>query len=278
MASFTQTRRDSDAGETPGARTSLCAGETAHTIKRRRFAEFKDLFVGPVAALSTEQNLLVKRELLESLSRRSVYWMALLLVESPFWFVFGSWIKTSDIDPLFRVVWMLGLWGMVTPLAAYLLKKTMALPKHAGVSTVEQMHWAWIALVMLTSFWWAAASFGLNPPNFVVLHGFHFRLARYGFLELTMISQAFTLLLLAPSFRAALGSLVIGTIPFGFNIAPLLFINRPGMFDWYTAQIIGYGVIAWFICNDQQRTCVKAFPYTDRDRRVPVAKKPVYFQ
>ena len=169
MASCTQTPRDSDAGEKPGAGTSLCAGETAHTIERRRFAEFMNLFVGPVAALSTEQNLLVKRELLQSLSRRSVYWIALLLVGSPFWFVFGSWIKTSDSYPLFRVVWILGLWGMVAPLAAYLLKKTMALPKHAGVSAVEQMHWAWAALVMLTSFWWAAASFGLIPPNFVVL-------------------------------------------------------------------------------------------------------------
>jgi two-component system, sensor histidine kinase len=85
----------------------------------------------------------------------------------------------------------------------------------------------------------------------------YFRFARYGFLELTMIGQAFTLLLLAPSFRAALGSLVIGIIPFGFNIAPYFFVSRPGMFDWYTAQIIGYCVVAWFICNDQQRTTVK---------------------
>ncbi|WP_217497474.1 ATP-binding response regulator [Trinickia violacea] len=216
-----------------------------------------NLFVGPVAALSTEQNLLVKRELLQSLSRRSVYWIALLLAGSPFWFVFGSWIKTPDMYPLFRVVWILGLWGMAAPFAAYLLKKTMALPERAGVSAVEQMHWAWAALVMLTSFWWAAASFGLTPPNFVVLHGYYFRFARYGFLELTMISQAFTLLLLAPSLRAALGSLVTGTIPFGFNIAPLFFIYRPGMFDWYSAQLIGYCVIAWFICNDQQRICVK---------------------
>ncbi|WP_176078892.1 hybrid sensor histidine kinase/response regulator [Paraburkholderia tuberum] len=257
MASCTRTPRDSDAGEKPGARTSLCAGETAHTIERRRFAEFMNLFVGPVAALSAEQNLLVKRELLQSLSRRSVYWIALLLVGSPFWFVSGSWIETSDIYPLFRVVWILGLWGIAAPLAAYLLKKTMTLPKHASVNAVEQMHWAWAALVMLTSFWWAAASFGLIPPKFVVLHGYYFRFGRYGFLELTMICQAFTLLLLAPSLRAALGALVIGTIPFGFNMAPLFFINRPGMFDWYTAQIIGYCVVAWFICNDQQRTCVK---------------------
>ncbi|SAL05313.1 integral membrane sensor hybrid histidine kinase [Caballeronia arationis] len=257
MASRTQKTRDSDAGEKPGAGTSLCAGESAHTIGRRRFPEFMNLLVGPVAAVSTEQNVLVKRELLQLLSRRSVYWIALLLVGSPFWFVFGSWIKTSDNYPWFRVVWILGLWGMAAPMAAYLLKRTTALPKHAGVSVVEQMHWAWAALVMLTSFWWAAASFELIPPNFVVLHGYFFRFARYGFLELTMIGQAFTLLLLAPSFRAALGSLVIGTIPFGFNIAPLLFINRPGMFDWYSAQLIGYCVIAWFICNDQQRACIR---------------------
>ncbi|MFK4447233.1 signal transduction histidine kinase/CheY-like chemotaxis protein, partial [Caballeronia udeis] len=256
MASCTQTRGDSDADEKPAASSSLSASETVHN-ERRRFAECVNLFLGPVAALGTEQSLLVKRELLVSLSRRSIYWIALLLVGSPFWFVYGSWIKTSDIYPLFRVVWILGLWGMAAPLAAYLLKKTMALPKHASANAVEQMHWAWAALLMLTSFWWAAASFGLTPPNFVVLHGYHFRFARYGFLELTMISQAFTLLLLAPSFRAALGSLVIGTIPFGFNMAPLLFIKRPGMFDWYTAQMIGYCVIAWFICNDQQRTCVK---------------------
>ncbi|WP_167760208.1 sensor histidine kinase [Paraburkholderia pallida] len=215
-----------------------------------------NLFAGPIAVLSAEQNLLVKRELLQSLSRRSVYWIALLLIGSPFWFVMGSWIQTSDVYPWFRVVWILGLWAIAVPSAACLLKKTMTLPEHAGVRAVEQMHWAWAGLVMLTSFWWAAASFGLTPPTFVVLHGYYFRFARYGFMELTMISHAFTLLLLAPSFRAALGALVIGTVPFGFNMAPLLFTHRPGMFDWYTAQLIGYCVIVWFICNDQLRTCV----------------------
>jgi two-component system, sensor histidine kinase len=259
MASCTRTPRDSDASEKPGARTSLRAGETTQTIERRRFADFVNLFVGPVAALSAEQNLLVKRELLQSLSRRSVYWIALLLVVSPFWFVVGAWTKSSDIYPWFRVVWIVGLWGLAAPFAAYLLKKTMLLPKLAGVSAVEQLHWAWAALVMLTSFWWAAASFGLEPPIYIsgFIHGPYFRFARYGFVELTMISQAFTLLLLAPSFRAALGALLVGTIPFAVNLAPLLFIYRPGQFDWYTAQLIGYCVVAWYICNDQQLICVK---------------------
>jgi len=72
-----------------------------------------------------------------------------------------------------------------------------------------------------------------------------------------MISYAFNLLLLAPSLRATLGSLVFGAIPFGFSMAPALFINRPGMFDWNTAQLIGYCFMAWFICNDQKRACVK---------------------
>ncbi|TCG03425.1 hypothetical protein BZM27_48575, partial [Paraburkholderia steynii] len=28
------------------------------------------------------------------------------------------------------------------------------------------------------------------------------------------------------------------------------------MFDWYTAQLVGYCFMAWFICNDQKRSCV----------------------
>ncbi|WP_429501530.1 histidine kinase dimerization/phospho-acceptor domain-containing protein [Paraburkholderia youngii] len=28
------------------------------------------------------------------------------------------------------------------------------------------------------------------------------------------------------------------------------------MFDWYSAQIIGYCVIAWYVCNAQQLICV----------------------
>ena len=257
MASCTRTPRDSGACETPGPGPSLYADERASIVAHRRFSELANLFVGPVATLSTEQKLRVERELLQLLSRRSVYWIALLVVGSPFWFVFGSWIEKPDRYPLFRVVWILGLWGIVAPLAAYLLKKTAALPKDASVTAVDQMHWAWAALVMLTSFWWAAASFGLIPPNSVFSHGHYFRFARYGFLELTMIGQAFALLLLAPSFRAVFGSLLIGIIPFGCNIAPYFFVARPGMFDWYAAQVIGYCVVAWFICNDQQRTCVK---------------------
>ncbi|KXU84816.1 hypothetical protein CI15_21155 [Paraburkholderia monticola] len=175
-----------------------------------------------------------------------------MLIGSSLWFVFGVW----DI-PWFRDVWLAGLWGMAAPLATYLLKKTTALPKHAGNDAIEQMHWAWAALVMLTSFWWAAGSFGLSAPDFSLLHGYYFKLRRYNFMELTMISHAFTLLLLAPSVRATLGSLVFGAIPFGFSMAPVLFIKRPGMFDWNTAQLIGYCVMAWFICNDQKRACAK---------------------
>ena len=257
MASCIPTRRDSDAGEEPGARTSPDVSETVHKIERRRFAEFVNLFLGPVAALSPEQNLLVKRELLGSLSRRTVYWIALLLVGSPLWFVCGRWDQNFRYFALFRAVWIFGLWGFVAPVAAYLLKKTIALPKHVGVDAIEQMHWTWVALVMVTSFWWAAGSFGLSPPTFRILHGYYFVFGRYNFLELTMISQAFTLLLLAPSLRATLGSLVFGAIPFAFSMAPALYINRPGMFDWNTAQLVGYCILAWFICNDQKRACVR---------------------
>ncbi|WP_031363049.1 hybrid sensor histidine kinase/response regulator [Caballeronia sordidicola] len=271
MASGTQTRGDSDAGEKPGVRTSLSAGETVQKIERRRFAEFVNLFLGPVAALSSEQTLLVKRELLVSLSRRAVYWIVLLSVGSSFLFVCGSWIKTSDIFLLFRFVWVLGLWGMATPMATYLLKKTMALPKHAGTNAIEQMHWAWAALVMLTSFWWAAGSFGLTPPDYSS-HAPYLQFTRPGFLEYTLISHAFTVLLLAPSLRATLGSLVFGAIPFGFSMAPALFINRPGMLVWYSAQLIGYCFIAWFIFYNQKRACVKGVILDEARSRAEAAK------
>ncbi|MGX6999529.1 ATP-binding response regulator [Caballeronia sp. KNU42] len=271
MASGTQTRGDSDAGEKPGARTSPSAGETVQKIERRRFAEFVNLFLGPVAALSSEQTLLVKRELLVSLSRRAVYWIVLLSVGSSFLFVCGSWIKTSDTFLLFRFVWVLGLWGMATPMATYLLKKTMALPKHAGTSAIEQMHWAWAALVMLTSFWWAAGSFGLTPPDYSS-HAPYVQFTRPGFLEYTLISHAFTVLLLAPGLRATLGSLLFGAIPFGFSMAPALFINRPGMLVWYSAQLLGYCFIAWFIFYNQKRACVKGVILDEARSRAEAAK------
>ncbi|MBB5503757.1 signal transduction histidine kinase, partial [Paraburkholderia sp. MM5384-R2] len=270
MASCTRTRDDSDAGEKLGASTSLSASETVHN-ERPRFAELVNLFLGPAAALSPEQNLVVKRELLGSLSRRAVYWIVLLSVGSALLFVFGSWIKTSAVYLLFRVVWVLGLWGVATPAATYLLKKTMALPKHAGANEIEQMHWAWTALVILTSFWWAAGSFGLTPPDFSG-HAAYSKLARYGFFEYTLISHAFTLLLLAPSLRATLGSLVLGAIPFGFSIAPSLFVYRPGMLVWFTAQLIGYCFIAWFIFHNQKRAYVKGVILDEARSQAEAAK------
>ncbi|BCG00454.1 hypothetical protein PPGU19_050220 [Paraburkholderia sp. PGU19] len=130
----------------------------------------------------------------------------------------------------------------------------MALPKHAGVNAVEQMHWAWAALVILTSVWWAAGSFGLIPVQ-VQVHGIGS--GRIGFLELTLIGDTFTVLLLAPSLRATLGSLVLGTIPFGFSVGEFLLIKRPGIFDWYMGQLIGYCLIAWFLCYNQKRARIK---------------------
>ena len=76
-------------------------------------------------------------------------------------------------------------------------------------------------------------------------------------MELTLISDTFTVLLLAPSLRATLGSLVLGTIPFGFSVGIIVFINRPGMLYWYAAQLTGYCFIAWFFCQNQKRACVK---------------------
>ncbi|KAA1003453.1 hybrid sensor histidine kinase/response regulator [Paraburkholderia panacisoli] len=260
MVSGTQTRRDFDVGETPGARISLSGSETAHKIGRRRFGEFVNLVRGPAAALSAEQNLRVKRDLLESLSRRAIYWMALALfgslfeLKSGYWIIPDYWIKTSDIYRLFRVAWIFGLWGMAAPMAIYLLKRTMALPKHAGVNVVEQMHGAWAALVILTSVWWGAGSFGLIPLQFQ-FHGTGS--GRIGFLELTLISYTFTVLLLAPSLRATLGSLVLGTIPFGFSVGNYLLFERPVWFCWYMGQLIGYCFIAWFLCYNQERACVK---------------------
>ena len=258
MASGTQTRGGSDTGENPGAGASLSAGATVQKAARRRLVEFVNYFLGPDTALSSEEHLLVKRELLESLSRRAVYWVALLLFGSSLVFVFGTWIKTLDIYFLFRTVWICGLWGMTTPMAIYLLKKTMALPKHAGVNAVEQMHWAWTTLVTLTSLWWAAGSFGLFAPQF---HGplpiLYWILGRYSFLEMTMMSHVFTLLLLAPSLRATLGSLVLGTIPLGFSMGTILFIHRPAMLNWFAAQLIGYCFIAWFFSYNLKRAYVK---------------------
>ncbi|MBC8733216.1 hybrid sensor histidine kinase/response regulator [Paraburkholderia sp. UCT2] len=273
MASSTQTRRDSDVDEKPGARISLSASETAHNVGRRRFGEFVNLVRGPVAALSAEQNLLVKRDLLESLSRRAVYWMALMLFVSLFVFVLGNWIKTSDIYLLFRVVWIFGLWGMAAPMAIHLLKKTMALPKQAGVNALEQMHWAWAALVILTSVWWAAGSFGIKPPIFWAYHGdTHIIFHRTFFLKLTLMCHVFTVLLLAPSLRATLGSLVLGTIPFGFSVGGILLINRPTLFESLTAQLIGYCLIAWFLCYDQKHACVKEVILEEARSRAEAAR------
>ncbi|MGF6478048.1 ATP-binding response regulator [Paraburkholderia sp. JPY419] len=254
MASCNQTQGVSAADEKTGVSTSLSAGKTAHEIGRRRFVELLNLVREPVAALSTEQNLLVKRELLESLSRRAVYWMALVLFGSLFELKHGYWLRTPHVYLLFRTAWIFGLWGLAAPTALYLLTRTMALPKHAGDNAVERMHWAWAALIMLTSLWWAAGSFGLIPPQFQysgVGSG------RYGFLELTLISDTFTVLLLAPSLRATLGSLVLGAIAFGFSVGEILLIKRPGMFDWYIGQLIGYCLIAWVLCYNQKRACVK---------------------
>ncbi|AUT75898.1 hypothetical protein C2L64_47420 [Paraburkholderia hospita] len=258
MRSCAQKRRDSDADGTTGGSRLPGISETIQTTGRRRLAEFVNFFLGPVAALSAEQDLLVKRELLRSLSRRAAYWIALLLGGGLFWFVFGLWDPNFRFVSFFRTVWIFGLWSIVAPMAAYLLNKTMALAKHAGVNAIERMHWEWTALVILTSFWWAAASFGLVPPNYThpPLHGYYFKLNGYNFVELTIISYAFALLLLAPSLRATLGSLMFGVIPFGFSVAPIFFTKRPGMFDWYAALLVGYFFMAWFICNDQKRSCV----------------------
>ncbi|MGF6759544.1 ATP-binding response regulator [Paraburkholderia sp. GAS42] len=273
MASGTQTRRDSDVDEKPGARISLRASETAHKVGRRRFGEFVNRVREPVAALSAEQNLLVKRQLLESLSRRAVYWIALVLFVSLFVFVLGNWIKTSDIYRLFRVVWIFGLWGMAAPMAIYLLKKTMTLPKQVGVNAIEQMHRAWAALVTLTSFWWAAGSFGIEPPIFWAYHGdIHIIFHRTFFLKLTLMCHVFTVLLLAPSLRATLGSLLLGIIPFGFSVGGVLFINRPALLESLTAQLIGYCLIAWFLCYDQKHAFVKEIILEEARSRAEAAR------
>jgi signal transduction histidine kinase/CheY-like chemotaxis protein len=156
-------------------------------------------------------------------------------------------------------------------LAAYLLKKTKALPKHASVSAVEQMHWAWAAAVTLTSFWWAAGTFGLTPPDFST-HAPYVKLASSGFLEYTLISHTFTLLLLAPSLRANLGSFALGAIPFGFSLGPILYTYRPAVLGFYTAQLVGYCFLARFFFYSQKRAYVKEVIIDEARERAEAAK------
>jgi signal transduction histidine kinase/CheY-like chemotaxis protein len=163
------------------------------------------------------------------------------------------------------------MWGMAVPMATYLLKKTMALPKYASVNAIELMHWEWTALVILTSCWWAAGSFGLIPPSFSN-HAPYIKLARLGFFEYTLISHAFTLLLLAPSLRVALGSLVPGSMPFLFSTVPPLLVYRPWMLVFYTAQLIGFCFIAWLIFHNQKRACVKGIILDEARSRAEAAK------
>ncbi|WP_322028880.1 sensor histidine kinase [Paraburkholderia sp. J76] len=257
MAFYTRTRGDADTREKPGASTSTRASKLASKIVRHKIAELLKPFRGPVATLNTGQALLVKRELLKSLSRRAVYWMALPLLGSSLWLEFGSWIKTPDNYRWFRFIWVFGLWGVAAPLAIYLFKKTIALPVQADVNAVDRMHWAWAALITSTSLWWGVGSFGLIPPTWPNGHGYYYGLGRYNILELTLISHVFTLLLLAPSLRATLGSLLLSAIPFTLGMAGILFTYRPVMLYWLTIQLIGYFFIAWFICEDQKHACVK---------------------
>jgi two-component system, sensor histidine kinase len=271
MASFTPTQRVSEADHNAGASRSQSVSEPVQTIGGRRIAQLVKFFPGPVTALNTEQNLLVNRELLGSLSHRSVRWVVLLSIGSSLLFAYGAWIKTSNTYLLFRVAWVLGMWGMAFPMATYLRKKTLALPRDAGVNAIERMHWAWTALVILTSAWWAAGSFGLIPADFSS-HAPYVKLSRPGFLEYTLISHAFTLLLLAPSLRATLASLVPGSIPFIFSMGPPLFIHRPWMLVFYTAQLIGFCFIAWFIFYNQKRACVKGIILEEARSRAEAAK------
>ena len=65
---------------------------------------------------------------------------------------------------------------------------------------------------------------------------------------------------------------MLGAIPFGFSITPPLFIYRPGMLVWYTAQLIGYCFIAWFIFYNQKRACVKEVILEEARSRAEAAK------
>jgi two-component system, sensor histidine kinase len=231
--------------------------EVSLPIARHQFNVFVNRFKGPATALSPRQHLLVRRRLLELLSRRVLYWMMLLLPGSAAMFVFGLWINTPGIGTRFRIVWIVGLWVIAAPIAIWLAQTTKTLPKDTDISAFERLHWAWIAFITLTSLWWASASFGLAPPPWIGGHGYHFYMARLPFLELTLVSHTFTLLLLAPSLRATLGSLVLGAVPFALSMGKILWINRPGMLAWFVIQLIGYCLLAFFLFHSLKRAYIK---------------------
>jgi outer membrane immunogenic protein len=63
-------------------------------------------------------------------------------------------------------------------------------------------------------------------------------------------------------------------------------VNKSSHATFFPGLTAGYGFdVKQFVIGAEvfadfhhSSTTYKAFPYTDRDRRVPVAKKPVYFQ
>lgn len=210
-------------------------------------------FWRPSVVLSYEQRLLLNQQLLESFSRRAVYWMIALSVTSLLIYHYGAWAQPAGHTQWNRTAWMLGIWLVFLPVSVFLFTRTIREIGRGQRNRLKATQWIWFALITAASFWWAAANFALNqPPLSHSPAGFY--LGQITFLWLTLIGQVITLLLLCHSIRTMLGVLIIGVgLPFWIHAGKMLFAQRITIFEWYNLQLAGYCAIAWFLFLDHAR-------------------------
>jgi len=205
--------------------------------------------------LTPEQTATVDRLMLAALSRRAAYWLIILLVASAGGLGLATRHQTVAANAWLPLdAWAFGVWLFTVPYL-YLLYRTIRDHDRGERKSRRGLDWLWILWCSALSFWWMIGAFSLTQPK---VEPGTFTLDLTTFMWTTLLGHVFTVLALAPSWKAVWGSVGVAVW------LPLLYLgfDPPSGVDghlvttlqyWLGGQAAAWCLVGLFLHQDIRR-------------------------
>jgi len=209
----------------------------------------RQFFIEPAYELTKDQNILLRRRILEQIARRGIYWICMLLISNFLVITFAE-IPKNPPHGFSSIMWTLGLWFLVLPYI-YLLYRIINLPKNITSSHLNIEHFYFCLWLTITSVLWLSGNWILKPQPPFDQTSFYF--AQEIFLWFTLLGHVITLILFSPSRAAIFSTLICGFfLPFFLFIINSMQAPHQAI-PWYCSQLVIYCLIGLFLSIDQRR-------------------------
>ncbi len=239
-----------------GVHAASPAPDVLDAFSRRLHRVARLVFARPAVRLTTTQRLALELDLLDTLRRRALGWIATVIAASlvVLWLgkpalhrgtgMIPSWFGPNAVT---KPIWGAVLWLLLCPYLA--LAQRIAKLSADAMRPLQTIHYMWSLWVTVVMLWWLIGYWTLMPSP-EPIHSFEF--GQRPFVFFTLVLQAAAITMLATSrMSVSVGILCGYIVPF------TLLVGRRWNLPFSYIQVVAFStifmVLGWLIGTDQRR-------------------------